>query len=131
MIKIRFIPESPEQSIRKYRKICLSLSLFILGLIIILYGVAANFTAVTKNNGKMPVKDIYLSYETDTHFSYLEDSEIKNPKLSDKYRLNLPNYRYIMYSIGDVLLTLGASICIFSVIYLNWVVYRKGDKWHT
>jgi hypothetical protein len=75
---------------------------------IVMIGICYNFTAVANNGGKMPVKADF-NYEDNTHFTYQNNSEIKNGILSD--------YIYFadnIISIGDILIIFGALFYIFS-----------------
>ncbi len=77
-----------------------------------------NLTAVFENDCKMPVKFLHYQYDTDRHFTYIEDNEITYPALSDKYTIEFLNY-YISFSLGDILIVLGLPLFAISGLKLT------------
>jgi hypothetical protein len=88
----------------------------IIFLIVFFFGGACNFLAIQHNGGRMPVLYNY-TYSSDTHFMYQNPFEIKMWLLSDIF----PS-KWGVFSIGDVFLTIGASVAIF---LLFWYLIRK------
>jgi len=76
-----------------------------------------NLLAISDNGGRMPVKD--LGYETDRHFSFEENSEVKYWFFSDI--IYIGNY---IASIGDIGMVIGVILSgIFC--FLNMKDYIK------
>ena len=94
----------------------LTLLLTILSLAIMMIGMVFNFVAVSTNHGKMPVKE-FLSYETNTHFSYQENWEVNHWYFTD-----IIDLKYYIVSIGDVLMVLGLSSTI--ILLIKYVFYK-------
>lgn len=82
----------------------------------LLFGIM-NLLAISDNGGRMPVKD--LGYETDRHFSFEENSEVKYWFFSDI--IYIGNY---IASIGDIGMVIGVILSgIFC--FLNMKDYIK------
>jgi hypothetical protein len=92
-------------------------------LMVILLGVLANFVVFSANGYLMPVKtDININ--SNMHFSYQENNEIKLWLLSDIIGGEINNYIFL-FSLGDVLITLGFIGLFSSQIKLTWLVYKE------
>ena len=83
-------------------------------LIAVLFGVSFNFAVMINNQGKMPVLQ-EGNYSDSHHFSYLNNSEINYPYLSDI----IPLFNYF-WSIGDLIVLIGVTgFVLFSIIYIK------------
>lgn len=70
-----------------------------------------NTMAVAENGGKMPVYSTDFAFSDDSHTIINNFSEVKNPKLIDKY----PFFGFI-FSIGDLIMissAIGLTFCLF------------------
>lgn len=83
-----------------------------------LSGAVMNTAVVENNGGRMPVRSSY-EYSTDQHFTYVEDSSIKYPLLTDRF----PFKNYI-YSIGDLTMFIGIILNIILSVYLVMVAHK-------
>lgn len=83
---------------------------FGIGCVLIVLGMAANFTVVDNNDGKMPVLLNYY-YNSDSHFSIEDVHEINNLPLADLY------YAFgKMWSLGDFLMYTGLLLLGMAVL---------------
>jgi hypothetical protein len=90
---------------------------------VILLGVLANFMVFSANGYLMPVKtDININ--SNMHFSYQENNEIKLWLLSDIIGGEINNYIFL-FSLGDVLITLSLIGLFSTQIKLIWLVYKE------
>jgi len=85
-------------------------------MLIVIMGVLLNFIVMSSNDDLMPVKSDYV-YEDNKHFTYLENSEIKHPMLSDWIGFQTDKF-ILKASPGDVLIILGVVLLIINCIQI-------------
>ena len=113
-----------------HKTISFGLILQNLGLLLFLFGAAANHVAVTQNECRMPVLIDY-KIDTDRHFSFKDSSNISYYWLTDIFESTSLN---VMFSIGDVLLTFGillvvsAGVVVLRIQYKALIIKRKLNK---
>jgi hypothetical protein len=97
-------------------------------MLLIILGGMSNLNAVASNGGKMPVLSNY-AWESNTHFGYLDSSEINFPQLVDRFQIKGNDWTF-SFSIGDVFIYLFSPVILFLVgklVYLE-IKYRKVYK---
>lgn len=117
--------------IKNKDRIYFILGMAFFGILILGIGGIMNGLVVDSNGGRMPVYDFGVGVgNEDTHFSFQDKSEINLFFLSDIFRMDCGNTR-IMYSLGDVVITLGLIIVTSSAVsnIIFWAIFlRKDDK---
>lgn len=83
---------------------------------LIIFGVLLNYIAISSNGFQMPVKTDH-NFNTSSHFSYQENSEVKLWGLTDIFNIK----DKIAFSLGDVIITLG----IISLLVNQFKVFRR------
>ena len=110
---------------KELRIINISVLLFIvlMGFIAFIGGSMMNNRALLERDGRMPVKD--LGYDTKTHVSFSDDSELISPLLADRF-----HYKNYIFSIGDVFYYLGLTlVTVFIFIFLfNYIRFVRDLK---
>lgn len=91
------------------KEVILKISKLIIGVLLIIVATFSNYAVILANDGKMPIKG-YEGYESNKHFGYEKDSDIKLPHLADRY----PIFNIFIFSIGDFIGIFG----LFLVIYV-------------
>jgi len=94
-----------ESLYKQTSKMLIIQSLITLLIVSLSVGMVFNFIVVSQNGGKMPVKSIY-NFETDEHFSFNLDEEVKHHRFADRYK------------IGRFIFSLGDFVMLFSFITL-------------
>ncbi len=94
-------------------------------LIMIMLGGSLNIYVMEANGNKMPVLT-YDSYETDTHFTFQNDSEIKFPMLADRHTGFICRPGYVC-SIGDYIMFILYPLFVLGGIFFI-VYYIKAKK---
>jgi hypothetical protein len=79
--------------------------------IIIIIGATFNFLAMVNNHGLMPVKS-YYNLSDETHFSYVNNSEVQYPLFTDRYQIYT-----VTCSLGDILLVSGGLLLLVMGIW--------------
>lgn len=90
----------------------LSLFLFTISITLAYSGAMMNDIAVRSNSCKMPVLSNF-DFETDTHFTYQEFSQVNNSKFTDIYHI-----KDTTYSLGDFLIYGGIGISYISIFFI-------------
>ncbi len=98
------------QEIKKSIRELKLISFISLSICIVIFGGLLNVKAISVNDGRMPV---LLSFKSDSesHFSYQDENDIREPMLVDKYKFN----GYI-YSLGDIIIIVGSLM--FTIVLL-------------
>jgi hypothetical protein len=91
--------------------------IIILGLLVLLIGLACNMLVITSNGNRMPV-NVEDCYYSDVYISYSGLEKVKFVYLTDIFSLDNGNY---IFSLGDVLAVLGSLVVILTLIY-NFVM---------
>ena len=89
----------------------------LLCMVIIMIGMACNFFVIRSNSMRMPFYSIY-DYETETHFSYTNSSEINYWFLSDIVPIGNR-----LWSTGDLIMLLGVSMFIVTYVTMYYTKY--------
>jgi hypothetical protein len=90
-----------------------------------------NETATHSNGCKMPVKALGIVSSSTTHFTYINDSQVNNPKLTDRFTVGSTSY-----SLGDFLIYIGeygfaASFAFYILcLILELINQRKRNILH-
>ena len=83
---------------------------------LLIFGVLLNYMAISANGFQMPVKTEY-HFNTNFHFSFQENSEVKLWGLTDIFNVK----DKIAFSLGDVIITLG----IINLLVNQFKVFRR------
>jgi len=94
----------------------------ILFIILSVWGGIMNMVVVLANDGKMPVK-CDIEYNTNKHFCCQEESEVRFPELSDKYKI-----KQLYFSKGDFFSVFGYVFGAFSLSVVLFTYWRKEDE---
>lgn len=97
---------------KNQEKVMIYLGILVLSFIIMLMGLTMNSVVIKENGCKMPVLSRYI-YETETHFSYLDHSNIKHYYLSDIFKIGKG-----IWGIGDFFLIGGFGLFVISVFMI-------------
>ena len=84
---------------------------------IMLVGGLLNYYAIAENQGKMPIYSNY-NYESETHFTFQDKSEVKMFYLVDIFKLS-----FLYFSIGDIIIVLAGGLGIYSAV--GFIRHRK------
>lgn len=89
---------------------------------LLVFGIVLNFYAITGNGGRMPVYYSYESsyeFETNSHFSYNNFSDVSYPYLSDIFGI-----KFFKFSIGDVMILVGSIGILVSLFHFRKLIKR-------
>jgi len=92
--------------------------------VLCMFGIFLNYTVISNNECKMPFVANY-HYETDTHVSFQDKSEVKYSYLSDVIEIKLFN---LIVSIGDIIMVVGGFLVVFIVGREVYYVFRYDLK---
>ena len=91
--------------IKKSERLVFYNTILVLLFFLILIGAYMNIVVISSNDNKMPVYTSIGSINTTEHFSFQNKEDIKYFKYSDRFHLKIGEYRYLYYSLGDIIMT--------------------------
>lgn len=119
---------------RTKKTVIITASIATVGILIAIIGIGMNFYVIHTNNldRKMPIsketiiktfgKDFEFSRYDDDEHKVLDKAQIKNYSLCDRfYAKKIIFAKDICYSIGDVIITVGEFLFIFSLFIMTFV----------